>query len=300
MRGLQQAQVPRYQMHEAGPEHLRRKGVLVMAFMDSIQNDPRRLQPHVHDFYQMYLLRSRTRVMLDFNEFAVEPDTLVFISPGQVHTVLMKPGQRLNGITISFTRDFFDDERVSASRLLDLPFFFPDQALPWRRLRKGAEKSDIVRECSQLLHEFRHGRPGSDEILQATLHILLVRARRLYETDACPPPSRPARLVREFQWLVEQHFQEARTLTTYARELGVTPNHLNDTVRAATGCAAGEFIRQRRLLHAKRLLLHSELSVAEIGYDMGFDDPSYFTRFFRQHEGMTPLAFREQIREKYQ
>ena len=64
--------------------------------------------------------------------------------------------------------------------------------------------------------------------------------------------------------------------------------------------AAGhEVIRQRRLLDAKRLLSHSEMSVSEIGYHLGFEDPSYFSRFFRRYERCAPAEFREQIREKY-
>ena len=59
-------------------------------------------------------------------------------------------------------------------------------------------------------------------------------------------------------------------------------------------------IRQRRLLEAKRLLSHSDLTASEIGYRLRFRDPSYFGRFFRQGAGMTPAAFREEIREKYQ
>ncbi|HEY1121221.1 MAG TPA: helix-turn-helix domain-containing protein, partial [Haloferula sp.] len=55
-----------------------------------------------------------------------------------------------------------------------------------------------------------------------------------------------------------------------------------------------------RLLDAKRLLLYSELSVAEIGYRLGFKDPSYFGRFFRRYESRTPAEFRDEIREKYQ
>ena len=108
-----------------------------------------------------------------------------------------------------------------------------------------------------------------------------------------------ARLVREFHLAVEGHFREERTLEIYSRELGVSANHLNDVIRAETKQSAGGIIRQRRLLDAKRLLSHSELSVSEIGYRLGFHDPSYFGRFFRKGTGCSPAAFREEIREKY-
>jgi AraC-like DNA-binding protein len=112
--------------------------------------------------------------------------------------------------------------------------------------------------------------------------------------------SRSAILVRKFQHEIERHHHDWKTLEPYAHELGVTVNYLNDVVRKETGQSAGEHVRLRRLLDAKRLLLHSMLSVSEIGYQLGFVDPSYFSRFFKRYENVTPAEFRMQIREKYQ
>jgi AraC-like DNA-binding protein len=134
------------------------------------------------------------------------------------------------------------------------------------------------------------------ESLRAWLRILFARTMRLH-TQQRPVVelSARARLVREFHLAVEAHFREERTLEIYARELGVSANHLNDVIRWETKRSAGGIIRQRRLLDAKRLLSHSELSVSEIGYRLGFH-PSYFGRFFRKGTGSSPAAFREEIR----
>src|SRR5580698_7229129 len=121
--------IPEYDMHETGPEHLRQRGILVMSFMDSLRADPRRLKPHFHEFFQMYLLQGDATVMLDFQEFRTREAASFFISPGQVHTV--RPERGLRGVTVSFTQSFFDDEAPPPSRLLALPFFFPDDSQPW-------------------------------------------------------------------------------------------------------------------------------------------------------------------------
>jgi AraC-like DNA-binding protein len=81
--------------------------------------------------------------------------------------------------------------------------------------------------------------------------------------------------------------------------LGVTTSHLSDSMRLETGLTAGELIRARLILEAKRLLLHSELTIAEIGYELGFGDPSYFSRFVRREIKTSPAEFRDRIREKY-
>jgi AraC family transcriptional regulator, transcriptional activator of pobA len=79
----------------------------------------------------------------------------------------------------------------------------------------------------------------------------------------------------------------------------VTSSHLSESLRMETGLRPGELIRARLLLEAKRLLLHSELTIAEIGYELGFEDPSYFSRFVRREIETSPVEFRNRIREKY-
>lgn len=292
--------IPEYAMNAAGPEGLRKMGVLVMPFMESVRDDPRRLKPHFHEFYQMYLLRGKATVMMDFEEFDVEGVNAVFVTPGQIHTV--KVGDRLEGVTVSFTQAFFDDEAPPPSRLLEYPFFFPDDTAPWLRLEKGIEGDDaVVRLFDEMCGEYHSGMEDSGEVLRATLRLLLVNLNRLAHRDAAGAAkgSRGKALIRQFYLLLEKHFREVMLLPAYAAMLGVTANHLNDVVREHTGHAAGDLIRRRRLLDAKRRLSHSEMSVSEIGFELGFEDPSYFARFFRRYEKVTPSLFREQIREKY-
>ena len=80
----------------------------------------------------------------------------------------------------------------------------------------------------------------------------------------------------------------------------LTTSHLNESLRLETGLTAGDLIRTRRILEAKRLLLHSELTMAEIGYELGFKDPSYFSRFTRRELKTSPGELRSLIRQKYQ
>jgi AraC-like DNA-binding protein len=76
--------------------------------------------------------------------------------------------------------------------------------------------------------------------------------------------------------------------------LHVTTNHLNETVKGTLGQPAGMIIRERLLLEAKRLLRYSDSPVAEIATHLNFEDPSYFSRFFKKHTGFSPSEFREQ------
>lgn len=291
--------IPALGMNDYGREDLRAEGFVAVPFMHSLERDPLRRRPHYHDFFQVSFLRGPARLMHDFRETRVRGETLFFLSPGQVHTV--QPGKGLEGVVISFTRDFFEARHdATPGLLMELPFYFAADAVPWL-LIEGAGAAEIQRCCADIQEEFDRARPGAGEILRALLRILLVKASRLHR-EAHPtgaPARRAAALVRSFKLEVEKHFLEWQALGPYARALGVSVNHLNDIVREETGSAAGEHLRLRRLLDAKRLLLHSDLSIAEIGYRLGFRDPSYFGRFFRRYEGRPPAGFREEMRERY-
>lgn len=289
---------PEFGMSESHQEDLRQQGIVVIPFMDSLAQDPQRLRPHYHDFFQIFILVGKAEVMHDFQEFTASGTTVVFMTPGQVHTA--RPAKGMRGTTVSFTQAFFDGGVPPPSRLFDYPFFFPAEAKPWLTV-PHREAAPILETFGELQREFNAGQSGASEILRAQLHILLVRMDRLYAgLHPRRHVSRAGMLARQFHLYVEQHFRTMHEVSDYARLLGVTTNHLHDVVHAENGVPAGHIIRERRLLDAKRQLSHSDLDISEIAYDLGFRDPSYFSRFFRRETKQTPAQFRQEIREKYQ
>ena len=289
--------IPAFEMSQVGRESLRREGFVVTSLSDSVLNDPRRLRPHYHDFFQMMLLRGDGAVMHDFRDDQVSGLTLFFLSPGQVHT--LRPRRDFDGITISFTQGFFDHRAAPPSALFELPFFFTTEISPLLKIPRG-DIFRIAEVFTEIQREFNAAEMNAAEVVRAWLRILFARVLRLLgQSRPFAQPSRQSVLARQFHLAVERGFRQERALTDYARELDVTANHLNDVVRAETGRSAGSIVRQRRLLDAQRLLSHSDLTVSEIGYQTGFPDPSYFVRFFRREMGKTPAAFRTEIREKY-
>ncbi len=296
-RGMNRREVPMIGMISYGEERLRADGFVALPMDQSFAIDPQRLRPHYHDFFQVTLLLGKGRLMHDFRETETSGATLFFLSPGQVHTIA--PGSRMTGSIVSFTREFLEEGGADGF-LLDLPFFFTTDRAPWLHLKPG--NTPWVKELfRELQEEYDKGLAGAGEVFRSLLRILFVRAARWHAVESpVMEGSRQAVLARRFRQEIERHHHDWLTLEPYARELGVTANHLNDVMRKETGQAAGEHLRLRRLLNAKRQLLHSTLSLSEIGYGLGFEDPSYFSRFFRRYEGMTPAEFRKQIREKYQ
>jgi len=297
---MKRREIPVYGLSEYRRTELSERGLFVGTIEEAIARRYHRPHPHAHPFFQAFLLWGAGKFMHDFRRHRIEGPTVVFTTPGQVHALDVAP--RLHCVFVSFTQEFVDDNSPPPSRLLEFPFFFTPDRFPLLRLDKDAA-ADFRQLFAAMLEEFNAGRPGAAEVVRAFLQIALTRAARLYlrhHRSARDNASRPSRLARAFRLAVESRFAEMTTLGGYAKLLQVTPNHLNDTLREQTGQAAGALIRQRRLLEAKRLLSHSDLTVSEIGYRLRFRDPSHFGRFFRLGEGATPATFREKIREKYQ
>lgn len=291
-------EIPVYGLGEYQQNTLTAQGVSLVSVEDSLSRRSNRMHPHAHPFFQVFLLESGTGAFIhDFEDYAIDGPTLIFTSPGQVHA--SAPQSDLKGLLVSFTQEFFDGGSPSGS-LLDFPFFYASDPPPLMELDPG-EAAGFSRLFHEMQEEFEADLPDGGEILRACLRILFTRAARLHaRRHPSAPGAAPDRLLRRFRLLVEQRFRESGTLAGYAALLGVTANHLGDVVQERTGQPAGDLIRRRRLLEAKRLLLHSELSISEIAYTLNFQDPAYFSRFFRRYAGSSPGEFREEIREKYQ
>jgi AraC-like DNA-binding protein len=104
-------------------------------------------------------------------------------------------------------------------------------------------------------------------------------------------------ILTNFKKLLEQNFNRSLKPGDYASKLNVSTGHLNDLISEAFGKTTGEVIQERIVLESKRLLFHTDLTVNEISYKLGFEDPAYFTRMFKKHLGCTPKDYRVKSRE---
>jgi AraC family transcriptional activator of pobA len=99
-------------------------------------------------------------------------------------------------------------------------------------------------------------------------------------------------LLAEVFGFVEDHYRERVSLKDVARAVSLSSGHLTTVVRSKTGRTVGEWISERRLVQARRLLVETDLAVEEVGHRVGYNDPTYFVRTFRRAYGTTPLAWR--------
>jgi AraC-like DNA-binding protein len=258
--------------------------------------------PHSHRFYEIiYVTGGEGIHHIDFDSHQLQPDSLSFISPGQVH--FLNFHIPIKGYVIVFTDDFLTFSPESNILMHEISFFQRVRKSPVLKLteNQAAKINTLIQTIYDEYHSEEHDRVS---LLRAYLHILIVQAQRLY--DAAPAKGGSAKgssekssLVRRFMQLVSENYIRKPSVQAYATSLGMSENHLIDTIKSLTGLSPGWIIRQQIVLEAKRLLAVTDLTVAEIGYTMNFEDPSYFGRFLRRETGLSPCKLRQHIREKY-
>lgn len=254
--------------------------------------------PHRHSFYEiLYIKEGKGTHVIDFEPYPIQPPSLYFISPGQVH--FWQQDKPINGRIILFTDDFLSLTPPSKSVLSELEFFHSLERHP-HLLIKEDQMPMIPQLFENLEMEYGSTGIGKASVLRAYLHILLIYIQRFYEEVHRHKVSNNASaLLRRFKHLVSENCIDWRSINAYADRIGVTAGHLRDTVKAATGLTPGQILRQALALEAKRLLIHTDLTVSEIAYALSFEDPSYFGRFFKREAGISPRLFREQTRKRY-
>jgi AraC family transcriptional activator of pobA len=251
--------------------------------------------PHSLAFFDILLVtQGRGDILLDGDRHPIEPGVVIFCLPGQVREWRLRG--ELDGACVFFT-DTFVTETFADPRFLEQFLFFrlPRQsgALPLDAGKKRlflSRFATMQRELAGLRFDAAHR-------LRAAVYELLVLLNRWYvarhgDEVEIPPDGHVAR----FKALVERNFRHRHRVSDYARDLRVTPGYLNVLCSSQLHLNAGAVIRARIALEARRMLLYNTDSAAQVAHLLGFQDPSYFTRFFQREVGQLPTQFTRRLR----
>ena len=286
--------IPVYTMRDMGLTGVV-PGFRIHRLEDSFQRGGRDVRAaHRHDFYRVGLVNAgRGSVTADLGDYPIKPPMLLQFAPGVVHG--WRPDQVPRGYVIDFERTFFGQDPGAQAELVENNLFCVHSGP--RVLSLNAKQRQVFEQLATAMRREAESR-GTDHAaaLLSYLRLWLIEAGRVAQAlqPAQPLNDRGAELTNRFLCLVGGNYKSLSSVSDYAARLGVSSNHLNETVRRVMQKTAGQVIRERMLMEAKRLLLHSELSVSEIAYQLSFEDPSYFARFFRKHTGQAPAEFRAQ------
>ena len=247
-----------------------------------------RIRPHRHDsLVQLFgLLRGSGTGRFDAVDYALEAPCIAVLPASCVHEFQWTHDS--DGFALSVASTLVAElERQLAPH--DRAFREPAV------IELGHDARLIAMLLGEIHAEYTSERTMKEAALDSLIRTLAIWiVRRTTTPRPATPADRGQRHHLRFLELVDRHHREQWRIADYARELGITATHLNAICRKRTGQSALGIVHDRLLLSARRELAYTDKSIAGVAAGLGFAEPSYFTRFFRQRMGVTPKAYRRQ------
>lgn len=268
------------------------EGIMASRFGIYAQQHQHLHSAHRHSFYHLVFFTSGSgKQQIDFKQFDVKSGLIYFMVPGQVHHWQFETEPE--GYIINFSSDYLSGFLLNSAYLANFSFFSGapnDQVI---ELNEVAQQK-ITSIFESILKEGETELPYNDDLVKVLLLTLFIEiARTLPSFSQTTQNNYNQTLLKNFKELIEANFAKLRLPKQYAALLYITPNHLNALCNDFLGVSAGALIRERVILEAKRLLINLDLMVAEIADQLHFTDQSYFIKFFKKYEGITPEKFRK-------
>jgi AraC-like DNA-binding protein len=244
-------------------------------------------KPHRHTFYQIVYIWSGSGIhKIDFKEYLAKEHSLFFLGPGQVHHLKLSADTK--GVLINFDESFFYTYLVKPDIISNYPFFNPSGKYSHIPIDKNS--IDIL----DVFKRIRTQRKNTVLVRLYLLELFEIIDKKL-DSISKSKDSNSQQLMAKFETLLEDNFDIEHSTMFYAEKMFITPNYLNALCKKTKGITSSSIIQGRILLEAKRLLVNSKLNIAEIAYLLGFDDNSYFTKFFKKKAGLSPKQFRKTL-----
>jgi len=279
--------IPQYQFRKT---KYGRELLIDLIRLESLERYIRETPRHKLTYYDITLIgEGAGRFAIDDHEFEIERNRIFFTAPNQIRE--WKVDHMPSGMVLIFEEEFLCNFFSDALFVQNLSFFGKGTNTP--QISITAEQGDYLRNIMvQIEHEIYENK--ETHLLRALLYQASAWLNNIYQSQCPPKDETHFSKSNQFRQLVDQHFRQEHSVAFYASQLCITPGHLNDLVKKESGATAKQFIIIRLTTEAKRLLLYSELPVSEISWELGYTDPSYFVRLFRNETGSSPLAFRKQ------
>jgi len=273
-----------------------RRNVIQGENSDGISVDRIRLKkndfPYSHrdEGYTFHILeQGAVRLEIDFNEYSITAPTIVYIHPAQVHRII-----HFENITICSLSVKAESMNANYIELLE-------EITPAVPLQLNTATYAVLSDIFDLCLNFSTKKTS-------TLHYSLLR-------DSCNTLvafmisqffdqykmefflSRSENITKKFKSLLEKSYCNMKRPAEYAEKLHISVAYLNECTKQVTGFSVSQHIQDRIILEAKRYLYHTDKSVKEISFELGYNDHTYFSKIFKKATGMSALSFRRKNRD---
>lgn len=248
--------------------------------------------PHRTEFYHIFWVQKGTaEYLVDFEPVKMKAGTFLFINKDRVKAI--DATRKHDGKVLVFTDNFFakteDDTKYLHSTILfnDLldNLIIDVKSSPSLQTTFQAIEAELSKDNDANHYSLLHN----------LLHNLLLLAERERRAQGFTEMVKGVDLDYTvlFKDLLSAQFKTNKSVSAYASQMNVSEKRLYNATTTTMGKTPKSIIDEKVMLEAKRLLVHTNLSIKEIGYDLGFEEPTNFIKYFRRHTGKTPIEFRE-------
>lgn len=247
--------------------------------------------PDYKPYIKVLYLPKGYKLTVDFSSYITRQSTLFFVAPNQF--LKIDGGGPEGGYMIYYNRDFYciqiHDQEVACDGLL----FNNVQNMPMVKV-DDTESIDYL--FRQMESEFRLQDSSLEEMNRTYLKQLLIKATRMWKKQhlekAVQEKNNDLEFFRKFTLLVDAHYKAKHTVADYADVLAMAPKTVTHKFKRLNLPQPNEVIKNRIILEAKRLLVHTSMTAKEIAHELGYDDPAYFSRQFQIKTGESPSGYR--------
>ena len=243
-------------------------------------DDPNIEWPHRHTFYSLVWFTEGTGFyVVDFQEYEIRKDRIFFVSPKQVHNWDYSENSR--GYVLMIDLMF--------ARQLQLESHYPYVDIT-------TQNAFLQELFTNLLDESSKDDTLSSIAIQSGISYLYAVLARIANDNG---PHYPAanQTIDTFKKLVYEN-HTLHKVEDYARKMNLPEDTFNTLVKTSTGISAKQYILDLKITEAKRQLIYSQFNINEIAFNLGFEDPSYFTRLFKKKINLSPSAFLKKYRKQ--
>ncbi|WP_111707400.1 helix-turn-helix domain-containing protein [Lutibacter citreus] len=252
------------------------------------------LNPHVKTFFTIdFYANNQSERQIGATKVEDLTNTIAFNSPLQLFSVQTfegKPGTE--GYSLLFSSDFFEPNKHQYEIQHEYPYFKLNSSPSYKLIQTDLPL--IKNLFDTIYEEFHKNDTHKVELVRSYLIVLLLQIKRVVgNASGIIKLKRYQEITADFEELILKETAKFKTIAAYAEKLNITPIYLSECVKKTTGLTSKKVLSNYMTLRAKALLQQTTKSVAEIGYNMGFDEPTNFIKFFKNNEGITPAAFRK-------
>lgn len=285
------SKIEQYHLHRLNPQKLQFEVYDLQHYRK--KSGDKAAIPHSHSYYQIiWFFDPLGKHTVDFKTYEIKENTILFIGRDQIHA--FDHQYDCNGWLIHFNESFFMHTEVDV--FLKYKIFKnqenPCYAVETEAIESGKTYLSLIEKELSNRNNF-----GFEDSVRFLLKCFLIILERVHQKRGDENESRndPYTLkLYQFKELIEENYKNGLSVKEYADLMNISSKTLNTITKTITNKSPSQLIAERIILEAKRLLKFTSLQIVEITYALGFEDPSYFVKYFKRHVNQSPLAFRNE------